>query len=320
MNISKKLILVFIFSIFTLILILVFIFSIFKFQFLPFTPSLDESAEYPLTVIDDTGTAVQIPFIPQRIVSTAPSNTEILFALNLEDKIVGITNYCNFPEETKNIEKIGEISPLNFEKIISLKPDFILAYAGFQLTEIPRLRELGLNALVIEPLSLKETLKTIKMVATICGVPEKGNILLDNLNQRIEKIKTKVDNIEIYKKPKILIGGIYETIWTPGEGTLFNELISMAGGINIASGFSGWTKISQEFIVKENPDIIIIPTGAMNPEDELKIKENISQRPGWSNITAVKAKRIFVVNEDLFFRATPRLVDGLESLYKIFYE
>ena len=300
--------------------ILIFFLSIFVTQILSFSLYGAEKIDYPLTVVDDTGIAVQIPSEPQRIVSTAPSNTEILFALDLKDKIVGITNYCNFPEETKNIEKIGEISPLNFEKIISLKPDFILAYAGFQLTEIPRLRELGLNAMVIEPLSLKETLKTIKLVATVCGVSEKGDVLVENLTQRIEKIKTRADNIEIYKRPKIFIGGIYETIWTPGEGTLFNELISLAGGINIAAGFSGWTKMSQEFIVTENPDIIIIPIGAMNPEDELKIKENISQRPGWSNITAVKMKRIFVVNEDLFFRATPRLVDGLESLYKIFYE
>lgn len=274
----------------------------------------------PLTIIDDTGAVVTIPQEPQRIISIAPSNTEILFALGLEDKIVGITNYCNFPEETKNIEKIGEMSPLNLEKIVSLKPDFILAYAGFQLQEIPRLRELGLNTIVIEPLSLKETLKSIQMVATVCGIPEKGNTLVENLSQRVDKIKTEVSKIEITKRPKVFIGGIYETIWTPGEGTLFNELISLAGGRNIAADFSGWTKISQELIVKEDPDIIIIPTGAMNPGDELKIEENIYQRPGWSNLSAVKTQKIFIVNEDLFFRAGPRLVDGLERLYKIFYE
>lgn len=273
----------------------------------------------PLTIIDVTGTAVNIPQEPQRIISIAPSNTEILFALGLEDKIVGITNYCNFPEETKNIEKIGETFPLNLEKIVSLKPDLILAYAG-QLNEIPRLRELGLNTIVIEPLSLKETLKSIQMVATVCGIPEKGNILVENLSQRIDQIKTEVSNLEITKKPKVFIGGIYETIWTPGEGTLFNELISLAGGINMAAGFSGWTKISPEFIVKEDPDIIIIPIGAMNPGDELKIKENISLRPGWSNLSAVKTQKIFIVNEDLFFRPGPRLVDGLERLYKIFNE
>jgi iron complex transport system substrate-binding protein len=273
----------------------------------------------PLTIIDDTGAVVTIPQEPQRIISIAPSNTEILFALGLEDKIVGITNYCNFPEETKNIEKIGETFPLNLEKIVSLKPDLILAYAG-QLNEIPRLRELGLNTIVIEPLNLKETLKSIQMVATVGGVPEKGNILVKNLSQRIDQIKTEVSNLEITKKPKVFIGGIYETIWTPGEGTLFNELISLAGGINIAAGFSGWTKISPEFILKEDPDIIIIPIGAMNPGDELKIKENIYQRPGWSNLSAIKNQKIFIVNEDLFFRPGPRSVDGLERLFKIFYE
>jgi iron complex transport system substrate-binding protein len=280
---------------------------------------LSNTVDYPLTVIDVTETVVTIPQEPQRIISVAPSNTEILFALGLEDKIVGITNYCNFPEETKNIEKIGETSPLNLEKIVSLKPDLILAYAG-QLKEIPRLRELGLQVIVIEPLNLPETLKSIQMVATIAGIPEKGNILVENLSQRVDQIKTEVSKIEITKRPKVFIGGIYETIWTPGEGTLFNELISLAGGINMAAGFSGWTKISPEFIIKEDPDLIIIPIGAMNPGDELKIKENISQRPGWSNLSAVKNQKIFIVNEDLFFRAGPRLVDGLERLYKIFYE
>jgi len=306
MNIFKKYILIFTLLLFTLNLFLLM--------------GSANTVNYPLTIIDDTGTAVTIPQEPQRIISTAPSNTEILFDLGLQEKIVGITNYCNFPEETKNIEKIGEISPLNFEKIISLNPDLILAYAGFQLKEIPRLRELGLNTIVLEPLTLKETLKSIKMVATDCGIPEKGNTLVENLLQRINKIKTKVSKIAITERPNIFIGGIYETIWTPGEGTLFNELISLAGGRNIAAGLSGWTKISQEFIVKEDPDIIIIPIGAMNPGDEPKIKENISQRPGWSNISAIKTQKIFIVNEDLFYRATPRLVDGLELLYEIFYK
>jgi len=305
MNIFKKSILISTFLFFILNLSLLLVSS--------------NAVNYPLTIIDITETAVTIPQEPQRIISIAPSNTEILFALGLEDKIVGITNYCNFPEETKNIEKIGETFPLNLEKIVSLKPDLILAYAG-QLKEIPRLRELGLKVIVIEPLNLQETLKSIQMVATVGGIPEKGNILVENLSQRIDQIKTEVSNLEITKKPKVFIGGIYETIWTPGEGTLFNELISLAGGINIAAGFSGWTKISSEFIVKEDPDIIIIPIGAMNPGDELKIKENIYQRPGWSNLSAVKTQKIFIVNEDLFFRPGPRLVDGLERLYKIFYE
>jgi iron complex transport system substrate-binding protein len=264
MRIFKKSILIFTFLLFTLNLFLL-------------TGSAN-IINYPLTVIDNTGTAVTIPEEPQRIISTAPSNTEILFDLGLQEKIVGITNYCNFPEETKNIEKIGEISPLNFEKIISLNPDLILAYAGFQLKEIPRLRELGLNALVLEPLTLEDTFKSVEMIANVCGIPDKGSLLVDNLTERINIIKSKVSKIPISARPKIFVGGTYETIFTPGGGTLFNELIILAGGQNIAADLSFWKQISPEFVAQAEPDIIIIPVGAMNPGEESKIKSDISQR------------------------------------------
>jgi len=233
---------------------------------------------------------------------------------------VGVTNYCNYPEKANNVEKIGEMTPLNLEKIASLKPDLILGYGLYQLGEIAPLKEAGYNIIIIEPMTINETLKSIRMVATICGIPEKGNSLVESLIQRINKIKTKTSNIDISKRPKIFIGGIYETIWTPGEGTLFNELITLAVGRNIAASLPGWAKISPEFVAKEEPEIIIIPIGAMGQVDESNIKENISKRAGWSNVPAIKSGKIFVINEDLFYRAGPRLIDGLEKLYEIFYE
>ncbi|RXG64348.1 hypothetical protein ES695_12980 [Candidatus Atribacteria bacterium 1244-E10-H5-B2] len=100
----------------------------------------------------------------------------------------------------------------------------------------------------------------------------------------------------------------------------FNELITLAGGRNIAASIPGWSKISPEFVIKEEPEIIIIPIGAMGQSDKSNIKENISKRAGWSNIPAIKSGKIFVVNEDLFYRSGPRLIDGLEKLYEIFHE
>ncbi len=306
MKIFKKSILIFIFLLFPLNLFLLMGSSI--------------TVNYPLTVIDDTGTAVTIPQEPQRIISTAPSNTEILFALGLQKKIVGITNYCNFPEETKNIEKIGEMTPLNLEKIISLYPDLILAYPGLQLKEIQRLRELGLSVIALDPLTLEDTFKSVKMIANICGISEKGSLLVDNLTQRVNIIKSKVLKIPISVRPKIFVGSTFETIFTPGAGTLFHELITLAGGENIAADLSFWKKVSPEFVAQAEPDIIIVPVGAMNQGEESKIKRDLSQHPGWSNIPAIKNQKIFIVNEDLFYRAVPRLVDGLELLYGIFYE
>ena len=306
MNIFKKYILIFTFLLFTLNLFLLM--------------GSANTVNYPLTIIDDTGLAITIPEEPQRIISTAPSNTEILFALGLENKIVGVTNYCNYPEKVNNVEKIGEMTPLNLEKIASLKPDLILGYGLYQLGEIAPLKKAGYNIIIIEPMTINETFKSIKTVATICGIPEKGNSLVESLTQRINKIKTKTSNIDISKRPKIFIGGIYETIWTPGEGTLFNELITLAGGRNIAASLPGWAKISPEFVAKEEPEIIIIPIGAMGQSDKSNIKENISKRAGWSNVPAIKSGKIFVINEDIFYRASPRLIDGLEKLYEIFHE
>jgi len=150
---------------------------------------------------------------------------------------------------------------------------------------------LGFNVLVIEPLTIKETLKSIKMVATACGIPEKGNTLVEDLSQRVNKIKSEISKIAISNRPKVFIGGTYETIYTPGAGTLFNELITLAGGRNIAASLPGWVKISPEFVAEAEPEIIIIPIGAMNPGEESKVKENISNRPGWSNIPAVKNQK-----------------------------
>ncbi len=236
------------------------------------------------------------------------------------DKVVGVTNYDNYPEEVAQIEKIGEMSPLNLEKIVALKPDLILAYAVSQGKEILRLRELGFKVIDVDPSNLEETFQSIMRIATICGVPERGESLVQELSGRVEKIKAKVSQITNSKRPKVFIGSTFEPIWTAGANTLCDELITLAGGQNIAGSSSGWIAISPELVAQAEPDIIIIPTGAMNPGEESKIKENISQRPGWSNLPAIKNQKIFIVNEDLFYRAGPRSVEALEWLYEIFHQ
>jgi iron complex transport system substrate-binding protein len=169
-------------------------------------------------------------------------------------------------------------------------------------------------------LTLEDTFKSVKMIANVCGISNKGTLLVDNLTQRVDLVKSKVLKIPISAHPKVFVGSTSETIFTPGAGTLFHELVISAGGQNIAAGLSFWKKISPEFVAQAEPDIIIVPVGVMNQGEESKIKSDISQHSGWSNIPAIKNQKIFIVNEDLFYRAVPRLVDGLELLYGIFYE
>ncbi len=273
---------------------------------------------FPITLTDDNGTELTLSEKPERIISAAPSNTEIIFRLGLEDRLVGRSEFCNFPEEAKSIESIGKMSPLNAEKIASLQPDLILSYGGFQLKDIPRLRELGFKVLVVQSESLQEMIQGIQLISRACGVPQEGEQLISLMQQRIDQIKSRVETTLSGEKPKVFVGSNFDTIYSPGSETLFHELITLAGGENIVGHLQGWAKINPELVAQKEPDIIIIPSGIMNPEEISKIKQDIINHPGWSQVPAIKNNQIYAVDEDLFYRAGPRLVDGLELLYEIF--
>ena len=273
---------------------------------------------FPITLVDVLNTEVTLLKKPERIISITPHATEIIFALGLEDRLVGRSEFCNYPPEVEKIENIGLMSPLNLEKIISLKPDLILAYGGYQAKEIPRLRELGLKVIVTEPASLSEALAVMELIAAVCGVPERGKELTSDLQERINLITTQSAAMAETERLKIFTGSSDETIWSPGKGTIFHELITLAGGQNIVGNLEGWVPISAELVAQAEPDIIIISSGIMSPQETDKMKNDVINHPGWSQIPAVKNNHIFTVNEDLFYREGPRLVEGLELLYEIF--
>lgn len=287
---------------------------------LPFSGFTQELL-FPVTLIDDSGVKTILTEKPERIVSTAPSNTEILFALDLEDRLVGRSDFCNFPRETEKIESIGKMFPLNLEKIISLEPDIILAFGELNpIADINRLRELGYQVLVIQAESLRETLESIKLISIACGIPEEGEQFITQMQKHVDQISSLVALLPDSQRPKIFAGSSFDTIYSPGRGTLFHELITLAGGINIVGHLHRWTKVNPELVAQSAPDIILIPSGIMNPEEISKVKNDILHHPGWSQVPAIKNNRIYNVNEDIFYRAGPRMVDGLELLYEIFTE
>lgn len=270
---------------------------------------------FPLTLNDQIGREVTIEKLPERIVSLAPSNTEILFALGLGDKVVGVTDYCDYPEEVKTIDKVGGYSEPNIEKIISLKPDLILATEIHQ-KPVEELEKLGVTSVVVEPENFDEVFASIEIIGKATGRHNEAEALVNDLKARVKKMEDMVANIPEDERPKVLYELWHSPITTAGPGTFVDDIIQRAGGDNIAKDANKeYPQYSQEMIVAKNPDIIIFShhgtTGAT--------VEDILQRPGWNSINAVKNKKVYYVDENLVQRTTPRLVDGLEEFLKIIH-
>jgi iron complex transport system substrate-binding protein len=267
---------------------------------------------YPVVKIkDDLGNEITFYEPPKRIVSLAPSNTEILFALGLNKEIIGVTEFCDYPDDAKNKEKIGGFSNPNLEKIYSLKPDFVFGVRGNPKETLINLTKLKIDVLAYDPKNLDDLFNLIITVGKITDKREEAYNLVSKMKEKRDSIIEKADKL---KKKKVYLEIWNNPYMSVGENTYLNKLIEDAGGINIAKKAKGdWPILSQEFIITENPEVIIIAYMGQNIEEVLK-------RPGWENIDAVKNKRIYIINPDLIYRLGPRIIDGMEELFNLIHK
>lgn len=283
----------------------------------PPTPTTLIPTEVPtVTVVDDAQRTVEIAGVPERIISLAPSNTEIVFALGLGDKVVGVSDFCDYPEEAKGIEKVGFVEP-NLEKIVELEPDLVLYIGGAaQLEKTQTMEDLGLTVLVLAPSDIEAIFADIELVGKATGAEDEAEELVAQLRRRMEEVTTKVA-ISSYR-PLVF----YELDatdparpWTAGPGSFIDVLIDMAGGFNLgASAEMEWAQFSTEEIIAQDPKIIIL--GDANYGVTV---ESVEERPGWEVITAVKEGAIYPIDDNLVSRPGPRIVDGLEALARIIH-
>lgn len=268
----------------------------------------------PVVAISDNpkGTVVPIP----RYISIAPSTTEILFALGLDEEIIGVSTYCNWPPKAKTKEKVGEFSQINIEKIISLRPDYIFSTGLEQAKIVRELRRLKLKVYVADPKNIKELFNSIKDIGEITGRINEAGSLITNMENEIKEIGSKVKLIPPSKKPKVFIEIWHDPLTTAGKGSFIDELITLAGGVNIAGDTKrAYSIFSPEEIIKRNPDCIIL--AYMDKEQPAKL---IGGRFGWDGISAVKNNRLYNdINPDLLLRPSPRLTQGLKEIYKRLY-
>lgn len=272
------------------------------------------SLSWSRSVTDELGRSVNISPRVQRIVSLAPGITETLYALGLEDKIVGVTTFCDWPVRASEKEKVGGFINPSLEKIISLSPDLILATAdGNRKDTVRQLERLGLTVYVTNPEDTKGIMRGIAHIGEITGKQQRAEELIAQLQRRLDDIAAQIKGKE---KPRVFFQIGLEPVISAGRGTLINEAIERAGGVNVAGQSAArYPRFSAEGIAAAGPDIILL--APMRGDKELKAAKSFWEKI--SAVTAVRKGRIYAVDTDLISRASPRIVDAIEQMALIFH-
>lgn len=262
---------------------------------------------YPLTVTDATGTELTFEKAPAAIVTLVPSETESIFAIGGGQFVVGVDEWSNYPEEAASVQKIGDMTT-NIESVTALNPDLILASSSMNAEAITKLRELNLNVYASNPKTYDEAVANIEELGKIMNMQAGAAEVANRMREVREQVETAVKDAE---KKKVYLE--FSPGWTVGSGEFLDELLTIAGGINISAAQPGWYEVNAEEVITQNPQIMIYPDMG---EEKSSIVAAIESRPGWDTIDAVKNKQMFAVANDPLVRVGPRLADGLLELAK----
>ncbi len=268
-----------------------------------------------VTITDDYGTTVRISETPERIVSLSPANTEILFALGLGEKVVGVTDYCTYPEAALEKDKVGGYSSINIEKVVALNPDLIIASDGNSEETVNHLRELGFTVIMLNADTIENTIHAILLIGEATGAEEEAKRLTESIETGLAETAEKTAGLE---KPTILHCMWTDPLWVSGSGTFQDEMITAAGGVNAAASESGWVSLTMEKFLTMNPDIIVVDSGnGMGVGADDALRDFFLTDPRMQHLTAVQNGDVYVVNADIIDRGGPRILEGVEALAKI---
>lgn len=273
---------------------------------------------FPVTIKDSTGKDITIEKKPEKIVSLLPSITEILFALGLDEEIVGVSDYDNYPEAATKKEKVGS-QDMNLEKILALKPDvaFLQEYhLQNHANAVKQLEDAGITVVVPKgnQASFEDAYDVMQLIGKATGKEKEADKIITDMKEKVVAIKEQSTNVKEKKKVWVEVSP-QPDIFTTGKNTFMNEMLEMIGAENVAAAQEGWVKMSEEEAVKLNPDVIITTYGYYVD----KPAEQVLNRKGWAEVNAVKNKQVFDVDSDATTRPGPRLVDGVEELAKTIY-
>lgn len=265
-------------------------------------------------VVDQVGRKVNVPVEPVRVLALAPNVAEIIYLLGQEKRLKGATQYSNHPKEAEKLPRIGSYVRLDVEKIVALKPDLCIGTRdGNPINTVERLESLGIPVYVVDPQSLSSIMDAVTRLGILLGASDRASLIVNDMNERIDIIEKRV--AQASGKPGVFFQIDAAPIISAGSNTFIHELITRAGGRNLAAGDNPYPRYNWEDILRLQPEIAIIASMAGgHPASELR-----SGWLKWPQLKAVKNNRVYVVEADLIDRPTPRLVDGLEEFAAIIH-
>jgi cobalamin transport system substrate-binding protein len=261
------------------------------------------------TVQDETGRSVRIPITVRRVVSLAPSLTESIYALGMEDLLVGDTDYCDFPPEAMKKHKVGGAINPSLEEIASLKPDLVLVTKGLnRLETVQQLERIGIPAYATDPHTIDEIRNSVHRLAEIMGNPAAGEALDKALLQQETGLRDRLQNRTLKR--------VLFIVWTDplisvGKHTFIADALQHAGSISVVESSQDWPQMSLEEMVRLQPEFLVFASG--HSEAVSRDVEALAKRPGWNELDAVKHRR-FAVISDAVNRPAPRLFSAVEDL------
>jgi iron complex transport system substrate-binding protein len=273
-----------------------------------------ETINYSKSVTDDLGIEIDLKNIPSRIISLAPNLTEFIYELGLQDKLIGNTLYCNYPDEAGSITKVGDLLTIDLEKIVTLKPDMIfITVEGNTRDNYNKLKELGYRIFVSNPRDFEGIKKTTRDLANIFGLEKFAGEKIDSWQKRIDEVHRKSQG---NPKQNAMFLVSLNPIVLAAKSTFVNEFLRLCNLNNITGDVEiNYPFFNREDVLERNPEIIIHTQENLNSKNDL-----LNSYPEWRSLEALKNDKVYYVDPDLFHRPGPRFTEAAETLYYVIYE
>ncbi|ALS74814.1 cobalamin-binding protein [Planococcus rifietoensis] len=281
----------------------------------PEETSTETASDAPYTVTDDRGEELEFEQAPETIVSLIPSNTEIVFALDAGDQLVGVTDYDNYPEAAQDIERVSDSVEFNAEKIIQLDPDVVLAYStGEAPPALSQLEDADIPVFVIESAtSFDEVYGDIEQIASVLAKEEKGAEVIEGIQTQIKDVQERLAAVEEQKEVYVEISPSPE-IYTTGKSTFMQEILDHAQVTNAFEDLEGWPSISEEEVITRDPEVIL--TTVSYVEDAVG---DIEARDSWSAVEAIENDEVHFIDSDITSRPGPRIGEAVQLVAETVY-